>query len=86
MTGIMALAPLKTLVVDPALPEWLPRVVLRNLRIGGERASIALHRDANGDTDHTIIEGAEGWRIVRPEPGAPGRDRFALALAQAGAL
>ena len=86
MTGVMTLAPLKTLVIDPALPEWLPRVVLHNLRIGGERASIAFHRLAKGDTDHEIIEGAEGWRIVRPEPGAPGRDRLALALAQAGAL
>ncbi len=85
MTGITTLAPMKTLVIDPALPEWLPRVVVRNLRIGDDRASIALHRSANGDTDHDIIEGAKGWRIVRPDPGAPGRDRFASALAEAGA-
>ncbi len=26
MTGIVTLAPLKTLIIDPALPEWLPRV------------------------------------------------------------
>ena len=76
---------MKTLVIDPALPEWLPQVVVRNLRIGDDRASIALHRSANGDTDHDIIEGAKGWRIVRPDPGAPGRDRFASALAEAGA-
>ena len=83
MTGIMTLAPLKTLVIDPALPEWLPEVVLRNLWIGDDRVSIILRRDANGETNHDIIEGAEGWRILRPEPGRPGRDRFALALAQA---
>ena len=76
-------AQLKTLVIDPALPEWLPRLVVRNLWIGEDRASIALHRSANGDTDYEILEGAEGWRIVRPDPGAPGRDRFALALAEA---
>ena len=83
MTGIFTLAPLKTLVIDPALPEWLPQLVVRNLWIGEDRASIALHRSANGDTDYEILEGAEGWRIVRPDPGAPGRDRFALALAEA---
>ena len=86
LTGIMTLAPLKTLVIDPALPEWLPRLVVRNLRIGDDRASIALHRDGSGETDHEILEGAEGWRIVRPEPCAPGRDRLASALAEARAL
>ena len=86
MTGVMTLAPLKTLVIDPALPDWLPEVVLRNLWIGDERASIRLRRTANGDTDYEIAEGAEGWRIVRLEPGRPGRDRFALALQQAQGL
>ena len=86
MTGVMTLAPLKTLVIDPALPDWLPEVVLRNLWIGEDRASIILRRTANGDTDYEIAEGAEGWRIVRLEPGRPGRDRFALALEQARRL
>ena len=86
MTGVMTLAPLKTLVIDPALPDWLPQVVLRNLWIGDERASIILRRTANGDTDYEIAEGAEGWRIVRLEPGRPGRDRFAMALEQARRL
>ena len=77
------MAPLKPIVVDPALPEWMPRVIVRNLRIGGDRGSIALHGDANGDADHEIVAGAEGRRILRPEPRAPGRDRFASALAEA---
>ena len=83
MTGIMTLAPLKTLVVDPALPEWLPEVALRNLRIGDDRASIILRHDESGDTTHEIVEGAEGWRVVSPPPSRPGVDRFALALAEA---
>ena len=58
MTGVMTLAPLKTLVIDPALPDWLPQVVLRNLWIGDERASIILRRTANGATDYEIAERA----------------------------
>lgn len=85
LTGVMTFAPLKTLVIDPALPDWLPEVILRNLRIGNDRVSIVLRRNANGETDYEIAERAEGWRIVSLEPGRPGRDRFALALEQAQA-
>ena len=70
-------------ILDPALPEWLPEVAIRNLRIGDERVSIELRREKNGETRHEVLEGGGGWRIVQPDLGGPGHDRFTLALAEA---
>jgi glycogen debranching enzyme len=81
MVGVIALAPLKLLILDPTLPAWLPEVTLRNLWIGDERAMIALRRNASGETDYEILDGAKGWRIIRPQCEA-GRDRFAAMLAE----
>ena len=49
-----------------------------NLWIRDERATIALRREASGETRHEIVEGAEGWRIIRPqcETGATGSLQF----------
>ena len=82
MAGMMTLAPLKTLVIDPALPEWLPELVVRGLRIGDDSASIALRRNATGETAYQIVQGAEGWRIVSPKPTRPGRDRLTSIIAE----
>jgi glycogen debranching enzyme len=41
LTGIHADAPSKRLIVQPALPDWLPEVTLTNLRIG--EATVDLH-------------------------------------------
>jgi len=81
LIGVTPITPLKTLVIDPALPEWLPEARLSNLWIGDERATIALRREANGETRCEILDGAKGWRIVRPHCGA-GQDRFAAALTE----
>ena len=86
LTGVMILAPLRTLILDPALPEWLPEVAIRNLRIGDERVSIKLRREKNGETRHEVLERGGGWRIVQPDLGGPGHDRFTLALAEASRL
>src|SRR6185295_530295 len=34
MLGLYPYAPLKLLVLDPHLPEWLPEITLRDLRVG----------------------------------------------------
>ena len=86
MTGVMTSAPFKTLVMDPALPYWLPKVVLRNLWIGEDRASIISAGQRTATQTTKSRRAAEGWRIVRLEPENPGRDRFALALEQARRL
>ena len=77
LTGIAPLAPQSTLVVDPALPDWLPEVTVRNLCVGDKRVSIRLTRDSNGECDHEVLEGGHGLRIHRP-PRASGQGRFSV--------
>ena len=79
MTGLFPIAPLRALIVDPALPEWAPEVTVRNLEVGDARLSLSLRREADGETSCRVLEGGEGLRLIRLEPGA-GRDRFALAV------
>lgn len=40
LLGFYPYAPLETLLVDPRLPDWLPEITLRNVRIGRARVSI----------------------------------------------
>ncbi len=83
MLGLLPLAPRRTLIVDPALPEWLPEVTLRNIRVGQSRAGLRFRRDASGHTEVEVLEDG-GLHIRRLPPGdgplARGRDRIAAAM------
>ncbi len=81
LVGVTPIAPLGTLVIDPALPAWLPRLTLRNVQVGRNRVDLAFHRDADGTTHHEVLSGAEGLTIVRPDPLLEGEDRIAHGLA-----
>lgn len=83
MLGIWAIAPARTLVLDPDLPAWLPEVTLRDLRIGDDVASIRFRRDAEGRTSMDVLEQSERLRIVRQPPPD---DLAASALDRIGAL
>ena len=83
MMGLTPLAPRSTLVVDPALPAWLPDITIRNVQVGRARAALRFRRDTSGHTDVEVIEGGD-LHILRPATAiAPGVDRLALALAAA---
>lgn len=43
MLGLYPYAPLNLLVVDPHLPDWLPEITIRNLRIGRAKVTIRFH-------------------------------------------
>ncbi|HUP61053.1 MAG TPA: glycogen debranching N-terminal domain-containing protein [Thermoanaerobaculia bacterium] len=43
MLGLYPYAPLHLLVVDPHLPEWLPEITIRDLRVGAARVTIRFH-------------------------------------------
>jgi len=81
MLGLMPLASLRTLVVDPALPDWLPALVVRNIQVGQARVSLRVWRD---DAGHTAIEVLDngGVRVVRPALHhlVRGEDRTAAAF------
>ncbi len=67
MLGLRADAPNRTLYVDPALPDWLPDIELRNLQVGGGRLSLRFWRE--GDRPARKVFDAEGDRCtVMHEP------------------
>ena len=46
-----ARAPLETLAVDPALPEWLPEVTIHRLRIGAATVTLRFWRNSSGESE-----------------------------------
>ena len=79
LAGLTFAAPLNALVLDPALPDWLPKMTIDNLIVGGKRAKIEVERDASGAVAHRVVEAAD-LRIVRLDPDLPpGKDRLAHA-------
>ena len=58
MLGLRPDAPAGKLYVDPQLPDWLPDLTLRDLRVGEAVLDVAFRRD--GD--------ATRWEVLRGEP------------------
>src|SRR5215467_1230006 len=48
MLGMWSYAPLQALIVDPALPDWLPEVTLHGVQVGQARVSLRFYRDGSG--------------------------------------
>jgi glycogen debranching enzyme len=67
LSGIHALGSHRTIYVNPNLPDWLPRITIRNLRAGKGAADILLEHDRlevlSNSTGFKIIQG----RVPRPE-------------------
>ena len=80
MAGVNALAPLGALVIDPALPDWMPEVSISNLAVGERRVSMRIWRTESGVSDFEILDGGDGLRIVRPQRNLVGHDRFQAAV------
>ena len=66
MLGITLDAPNETLTLDPALPEWLPDITLRGLRLGTETYDIAFTRTPTGTTLEILAGNPD--KIHRPTP------------------
>jgi glycogen debranching enzyme len=65
MLGLFPAAPWGALLIDPDLPEWLPEVLLRNIRIGKGCATIRFWRDSAGVTNHEVMDSSGGLRVHR---------------------
>jgi glycogen debranching enzyme len=61
MLGFQADAPAGKLYLDPALPEWMPDMELRNLTVGRRKFDIQFVRQGDGKTR---------WEVLRGEPSA----------------
>jgi glycogen debranching enzyme len=66
--GLQPVAPLGLLVVSPALPEWLPEVVLRDLRLGDARATVRFWRDGDGHSHAGILHRQGTIRLLHQPP------------------
>jgi glycogen debranching enzyme len=86
--GLYPHAPLHLLVVDPHLPEWLPEITLRDLRVGKARVTIRFHRQEDGRSSYRILDQRGTLHVVRQatpwsltaQPGARIRDALASLL------
>jgi glycogen debranching enzyme len=67
--GVYPYAPLKMLLVDPHLPEWLPEITLRNLRVGQASADVRFFRRDDGRGDYEVLDTRGTLHVVRqPSP------------------
>lgn len=79
LLGLQPLAPFRTLVVDPHLPDWLPDVAIEGLHVGEARVTLRAWRDSAG-ASHAEIGHKQGTlHLLRQPPieslydGAPER-------------
>jgi glycogen debranching enzyme len=80
MLGLIPVAPRKTLIVNPDLPEWLPELTLSNVRIGKARVALRFRRDKAGHTEHELVEQEGELSIHRPAACDSGIDRVARSV------
>ncbi len=83
LLGLVPIAPLQTLVIDPVLPTWIPELVLRNLRVGGARATLRFWRTPEGRSTWDVLDQHGTLHILRQPPPESLRDGIA---SRAGAV
>jgi glycogen debranching enzyme len=82
IAGLTFAAPRNMLIIDPALPDWLPKMTLGKIAVGDKHARIVLELDQNGAVAHRVEAADPGLRILRLDRDLePGQDRIARALA-----
>jgi glycogen debranching enzyme len=84
LLGLQPVAALDLLVVDPVLPDWLPEVIVRGLRVGGATATIRFHRGNDGKAHVDVLEKRGTLRVIRQPPpeslGVTIKDRFTALM------
>jgi glycogen debranching enzyme len=66
--GILPVAPLRLLTVYPVLPDWLPEITLRNLRVGEASITLRFRRAQNGATTYEVLEKRGTLRVIKQAP------------------
>lgn len=68
LAGMLPLARYNVLIVDPSLPDWLPTIVLHDLRVGEASVTLRFWRDADGASHFEVMRKRGNLRIVRQPP------------------
>ncbi len=72
LLSMIAVAPLRVLLVDPHLPPWLPDLRLDGVRIGRASVDLEFLRTTSGGTTWRVQERQGSVRVLRqPAPQAP---------------
>ena len=68
LLGLLPLASIQTLVIDPVLPAWIPSLELRDLKVGAARVTLRFERDQKGHTAWDVIHRSGTLHVVRQPP------------------
>jgi glycogen debranching enzyme len=68
MLGLMPLAPIETLVVDPVLPTWAPEVIVQGLRVGEATVSLRFWREEDDTSRWEVLHKRGTVHVVRQPP------------------
>jgi glycogen debranching enzyme len=69
MLGLQPFAPLRTLFLDPYLPEWLPELTISSMRVADATVSIRFFRQGDGSSDYEILDTKGAIHVIRqPSP------------------
>ena len=82
--GLLPIASARTLVLDPALPSWLPELLLRDLRVGDAKVTLRFWREQDGASKWEVLHQQGTIHVVRqPSPesvSATWSDRTAAVI------
>lgn len=68
MTGMLSLAPLETLVVDPVLPPSIRELRLRGVRVGRASVDLGFFRGQDGKSHLDVLRKEGTLHVVRQPP------------------
>lgn len=68
MMGLIPLAPMKLLVLDPRFPDCIDAVTLRNLRVGDASVDLRFWRGPTGRSHFEVLDKRGTLHIVRQPP------------------
>jgi glycogen debranching enzyme/short-subunit dehydrogenase len=68
LLGIWPVGSLNLLAVYPALPDWVPELIVRNLRVSAASVSLHFRRDETGATRYEVLEKQGNLHIIHQPP------------------
>jgi glycogen debranching enzyme len=68
MLGLLPIAALETLVLDPVLPSWIPELVVRDLRVGAATVTLRFWRNEDGAAKWEVLHRHGTLHLVRQPP------------------